>query len=170
MLCHRSVRTSIVNPDGVITPYNGCLFYTQGWPRKDLPAEGGYPLERPPYPKSNLAHMTCPANPRYVKMLVTYNMLQDDRSYILFVQERDGQWSWPGGKVESQDKDANHAASRELLEEAGMAVGAQDWRRIGNEEHAVHGTCAAFAYTLTGRNLPPLKSLPDPAGTVGPFV
>ena len=89
-------------------------------------------------------------------------MLQDDRSFILFVQERDGQWSWPGGKVEGlEDRDAPHAASRELLEETGLDVNPGDWKDIGVEVHVTLGACSAFAYTLAQRNLPPLKSVPD---------
>ena len=112
-------------------------------------------------PMSRLAHMTKPQVARYVKMLVTCNMLQDDRSFILLVQERDGQFSWPGGKADEGDHNAFYAASRELLEEASLVITPLEWEVIGGEVHDLLGTCVAFACTLARRTLPLLRTEPD---------
>ena len=114
-------------------------------------------------PVSRLAYSTSPDTPRYVKMLVTCNMLQDNRSYILLVQEKSGKWSWPGGKVEPGDGGniGCSAASRELSEEAGVVLTPYLWKVIGEEVHLELGTCIAYAYTYATRVLPTLKTKPD---------
>ena len=93
-----------------------------------------------------IAPITALGSIKHVKTLPIC-ILPNKDAYVLFVQERNGKWSWPAGRIENYDNSPAEAATRETLEESALFVDKTNWSLIGYETHPSHGSAAVYTYT-----------------------
>ncbi|MFD7868594.1 NUDIX hydrolase [Streptomyces sp. NPDC059783] len=66
-------------------------------------------------------------------------LVRDGRGRILLGRHHSGTWELPGGKVDATHESVAEAAARELREETGLRVGADEVRVLAMLHDSVHG-------------------------------
>lgn len=71
------------------------------------------------------------ANKILAALAIPYRLISDNQQEFLLLQHNNGTWTFPGGGMDSEDKTLDDCLLREIKEEIGLAISADDLQDTG---------------------------------------